>query len=246
MYTKEDSGFLHLPAPLRTPICVRDFEALTDGSAYHPYNESAGETLKVRRLDCSQKPVYVVELDAPPYQETRALVTDLVPTLSPQVLGSGGLLAGNLLATRHFWVATDDDHYGDLGKKQGNGPVPYPVPTGLTDGVLDHVYNRKIAKHLGYRYVRLCWISRGANSSSGRSVETQSLAQHKAQHPPVRRMEGAAPDHRDDLTNPAYRVARAGYAAPSELTKMLNLKVGGNLHNFAGMQHVLAAMSRPR
>jgi hypothetical protein len=79
----------------------------------------------------------------------------------------------------------------------------------IKDSVIDHLLNRRLSRLLGYKYVRLLPISRGANTSSGGGPEKESV---KAQ-------QGAyGPSHRGGQ--------KACYAAPSDILKMLNLKTG--------------------
>ena len=75
--------------------------------------------------------------------------------------------------------------------------------------VIDHVANRRFSRLLGYKYVRLLPISRGANTSSGSGPEKESVKAQQGVYGPLHRDEG-----------------EVCYADPSDILKMLNLKTG--------------------
>jgi hypothetical protein len=88
----------------------------------------------------------------------------------------------------------------------------------LTDLVLDHVMNRRVARLKGFAYLRIVPISRGANSSHGSLSEGWAVAYHNT--PKMREKN---------------RVSQASvqYADLSDIVKMLNMQGGGSL-----MEHV--------
>ncbi len=77
--------------------------------------------------------------------------------------------------------------------------------------VIDHIMNRKYAKKWGFRYVRLLHVSRAVNSSAGKGGEAMGLKNFDSA------ME----------MNPTINNNEIEYADPMDLSKMLNIKVGG-------------------
>jgi hypothetical protein len=77
--------------------------------------------------------------------------------------------------------------------------------------VIDHIMNRKLARALGYRYVRLLHVERNVNSSSGRGGETFAMENLEL----------------GLQINPEINAGEIVYADPMDLLKMLNVKVGG-------------------
>ena len=107
-----------------------------------------------------------------------------------------------LQASRQFWAHVNYTGY----RKAYERNMP---ESDIEDCVIDHIMNRRFSRLLGYKYVRLFPISRGANTSSGGGPEKESVkAQQGAYGPP----------HRDK--------AEVCYADPSDILKMLNLKTG--------------------
>jgi hypothetical protein len=92
--------------------------------------------------------------------------------------------------------------------------------------VIDHILNRRFARVLGYNYIRLIHVGRGINSSSGRGMEYDVINYNN-------------PDGLDKFTEHEDLIC---YADPSDLMKILNLKVGAfplnnvrdSLHLFYG------------
>src|SRR5664280_2952501 len=84
----------------------------------------------------------------------------------------------------------------------------------LTDLVLDHVMNRRVARLKGFAYLRIVPISRGANSSHGSLSEGWAVEYHRT------------PEMREK-----NRVSQASvqYADLSDIVKMLNMQGGGSL-----------------
>ena len=77
--------------------------------------------------------------------------------------------------------------------------------------VIDHIMNRKLARFLGYRFVRLLHVDRDVNSSSGRGGETYAIENLEISL----------------RINPEINSSEIVYADPMDLLKMLNVKVGG-------------------
>ncbi len=86
----------------------------------------------------------------------------------------------------------------------------------LTNLVLDHALNRRVARLKGFRYLRVVPISRGANSSSGGLSETWAVEYHSSQHMVKRNKE-----------NPTF----IQYADLADIVKMLDIKTGGTLQD---------------
>jgi hypothetical protein len=84
----------------------------------------------------------------------------------------------------------------------------------LTDLVLDHVMNRRVARLKGFAYLRVVPISRGANSSHGSLSEGWAVEYH------------SSPEMQEK-----NRVSQAAvqYADLSDIVKMLNMQGGGSL-----------------
>ncbi|GHV73723.1 hypothetical protein AGMMS49940_10250 [Spirochaetia bacterium] len=76
--------------------------------------------------------------------------------------------------------------------------------------VIDHILNRRFAKALGFNYVRLIHVDRGVNSSSGSGMEYDVI---KYRNP-------------DGLSKFEESLEKIYYADPSDLMKILNMKVG--------------------
>jgi len=86
----------------------------------------------------------------------------------------------------------------------------------LTELVLDHVLNRRMARAMGFDYLRIVPISRGANSSSGGLPEKWGVAYQSS--PEMLRIN-------------AQRRSFIQYADLGDIVKMLNLKTGGALQD---------------
>ena len=80
--------------------------------------------------------------------------------------------------------------------------------------VLDHIPNRRMAKVMGYNYVRILPISRSANSSSGALAEQWGVKYH------------STPRMRKINTEKNQFIK---YADLSFLVKMLNINIGGGV-----------------
>lgn len=76
--------------------------------------------------------------------------------------------------------------------------------------VVDHIRNRRFAKVLGFEFIRLIHVSRGVNSSSGRGEEYDVINYNNPKG--LSKFEAS----KDEIS----------YADPSDLLKILNIKVG--------------------
>jgi hypothetical protein len=86
----------------------------------------------------------------------------------------------------------------------------------LSELVLDHILNRKMARAMRFDYLRVVPISRGANSSSGGLPEKWGIAYQSSF-----RM----------LQVNARRLSFIQYADLGDIVKMLNMKTGGALQD---------------
>lgn len=84
----------------------------------------------------------------------------------------------------------------------------------LTNLVLDHVMNRRVARLKGFIYLRLVPISRGANSSHGALSEDWGVKYHST--PRMKEI--------NSMSKAAIQ-----YADLSDIVKMLNMQGGGSL-----------------
>ena len=80
--------------------------------------------------------------------------------------------------------------------------------------ILDHIQNRKMVKIMGFNYVRIIPISRGANSSSGSLSEQWGVKYQSTPH--MRKINGK-------------KNSFIQYADISCLVKMLDIKTGGGV-----------------
>jgi hypothetical protein len=104
-----------------------------------------------------------------------------------------------------LWVDVDYRNYRKTYQEVFSEVIEDPVY------VVDHIMNRKLARALGYRFVRLLHISRKSNSSGGRGGETYANT-----NLPI-----------SLRVNPEANASEIVYADPMDLAKMLNIKVGG-------------------
>lgn len=82
--------------------------------------------------------------------------------------------------------------------------------------VVDHVLNRRVARLKDFQYLRVCAISRGANSSSGGLSEKWAVEYHSS--PSMRAKNMASPAH-------------IQHADLADIVKMMDLKTGGALQD---------------
>lgn len=110
---------------------------------------------------------------------------------------------------QQLWVHVDYHGY----RKAYADAFPNHDLTGL---VLDHIMNRRVARLMGFFYLRIVPISREANSSSGGLSEKWGVEYH------------SSPEMRaKNLANPA----RIQYADLADIVKMLDRKTGGSLQD---------------
>jgi hypothetical protein len=107
----------------------------------------------------------------------------------------------------HVWVHVDFHAYRPAYMRAFPG-----VP--LTDLVLDHILNRRVARLKGFEYLRIVPIAMGPNSSHGALSENWSVQHHSS--PEMKVKNGASQ-------------ALVQYADLADITKMLNRKGGGSL-----------------
>jgi hypothetical protein len=104
---------------------------------------------------------------------------------------------------RQCWVRTDYMSYRNRYKKC------FP-DINVDKMVIDHILNRRFAKALGFNYVRIIHISKSANSSSGRGMEYDVINYRNP----------------DGLSKFEKSSDKIYYADPSDLMKILNMKIG--------------------
>lgn len=107
------------------------------------------------------------------------------------------------------WVHVD---YSDYRKAYFRA---FPAQN-MSDIVIDHVMNRRVARLKGFEYLRVIPISREANSSSGGLSEKWAVALHTAS--------ALVDQNRQNL-------AFIQYADLADIVKMLNMKTGGALQD---------------
>jgi hypothetical protein len=148
---------------------------------------------------------YVGTIEAT-YDQGKTLVVSFNPLCTPNSLPVWQHDRSSLLIhQKQVWVDVDLKNYRKAYLKAFENN-----PYGKTY-VIDHIMNRKLARALGYRYVRLLHVERNVNSSSGRGGETFAM---------------------ENLSigvqiNPEISASEIVYADPMDLLKMLNVKVGG-------------------
>lgn len=104
------------------------------------------------------------------------------------------------------WVDVDYKNYRMAYKKA--------FPQDSIDGlVLDHILNRRIARLMGFKFIRIIPIDRKVNSSSSFS-EKWGVAYHKT-------------DRMKKLN--AQKLKNIQYADLTDIVKMLNINPGGNI-----------------
>jgi hypothetical protein len=111
--------------------------------------------------------------------------------------------------SRQVWVHVDYPGYRNAYLKA------FPNEN-LSDLVLDHVMNRRVARLKGFGYLRIVPISRGANSSSGGLSEKWGVEYHSAPYMVKKNKE-----------YPTF----IQYADLADITKMLNNKTGGSVQD---------------
>lgn len=92
----------------------------------------------------------------------------------------------------------------------------------LTNLVIDHIMNRRVARLKGFDYLRVIPISRAANSSSGNVTEKYGFAFHNTVH--MKQV--------NNFNQPFIQ-----YCDKADIVKMLNINTGGNIQD--GINDVL-------
>jgi len=189
------------------PFALRVPIAAADVSALRHFVGNAQEVLEGRTAD--ERLAYVVNLRVQPGPLPETIVK----------LGRTEILH----EWRQFWVHVDCDDYRAL----------YRRAIGATGAMcLDHVFNRKLAREYGYRYLRLVPVDRPVNSSGGRGLETFSVNQQVGSRTPLTRQ----------CTQPVPPRSQIAYAGPFAICKMIN-RMPGDTQCLPGVQQVIAAMS---
>jgi hypothetical protein len=111
--------------------------------------------------------------------------------------------------SQQVWVHVDYRGYREAYAKA------FPDES-LSELVLDHILNRRMARAMRFDYLRIVPISRGANSSSGGLPEKWGVAYQSS--PEMLRIN-------------AQRRSFIQYADLGDIVKMLNLKTGGALQD---------------
>jgi hypothetical protein len=117
--------------------------------------------------------------------------------------------AAILHTKKQVWVHVDYHGYRECFRKA----LPAPM---TPDVILDHVLNRRMARLMGFPYLRIVPISRGANSSSGGLCEKWGVEYHGT--PRMVEINKAIP-------------AQIQYADIADIVKMLDMKTGGSLQD---------------
>ena len=105
------------------------------------------------------------------------------------------------------WVHVDDRQYRKAYAKA------FPEQN-ISNLVLDHVMNRRVARLKGFSYLRIVPITRAANSSSGALSEKWAVAYHSSPRMVAKNQQ----------TKPFIQ-----YADLADIVKMLSFKAGGSL-----------------
>jgi len=108
---------------------------------------------------------------------------------------------------RQVWVHVDYSSYRRAYTKA------FP-DANLTDFVIDHVMNRRVARLKGFKYLRVVPVSRAVNSSHGGLSEKWAVDYHSS--PRMVRLNKASQ-------------AVVQYADLSDIVKMINMEGGGSL-----------------
>lgn len=173
-----------LPPCLYVPLAARDIHAI----------ETYVGTVVARLSRGSEAKALLVESFKPEPADTRLSIWSL-----PE--------AAILHHPRQVWVHVDYTGYRRAYRQA------FPE-TDLSDYVLDHVMNRRVARVKGFAFLRIVPISRKANSSHGGLSEGWAVAFHSSP-----RM----------LEKHLASQASVQYADLSDIVKMLNMQGGGSL-----------------
>jgi hypothetical protein len=175
-----------LPLELHIPIAARDEDAIKK------YIGTISEVLIKSEINKA----ILVQLESSPKINERLAIWKLEES---QILHY----------PKQVWVHVDYSNYRIAYKKA------HPEED-LTNVVLDHIMNRRVARLKGYKYLRIVPISREANSSSGRMAEKYGFDYHNT--PYMRKF---------NSENPTF----IEYGDLADIVKMLNIKTGGLLQD---------------
>jgi len=132
-----------------------------------------------------------------------------VHPIDPTLAIWGEPRAAELRSETQLWVHVDYRGYRSAFERAFPGLL-------TSDMVVDHVLNRRVARLKDFQYLRVCAISRGANSSSGGLSEKWAVEYHGS--PAMRAKNLASP-------------ARVQHADLADIVKMLDMKTGGSLQD---------------
>lgn len=173
-----------MPESLHLPIAARDKESVTKYVGNIVAELSAPNTNKA----------FLVEVPNPTSINTKLAVWKL-----PE--------SKNLHRKSQVWVHVDYGGYRKAYKKA------FPNED-ISSLILDHIFNRRMSKVMGFNYVRIMPISKEANSSSGALAEQWGVKYHST--PRMRKIN-------------KERKIFIQYADLACLVKMLNIKTGGGV-----------------
>jgi hypothetical protein len=186
MYAKEFAKRYGMPDDLHIPIAARTIDAI---------NKYIGNISEILAKSQSNKAL-LVNLDEPLYISKKSAAWKVN---SSEIFYS----------IRQVWVHVDYTGYRIAYQKA------FPE-LDLTNFVVDHIMNRRVAKLKGFDYLRIIPISREANSSSGNMTEKYAVEYHSSP--------------RMKLLN-SQNQASIQYADLADIVKMLDIKTGGTLQD---------------
>ncbi len=165
----------------------------------------------IAALDSSAIETYVGKIRAQlsPRSNCKALLVEAHKPVKPDNRLSIWSLpaAANLHYPRQVWVHVD---YSGYRRAYIRG---FPNAD-LTDFVIDHVMNRRVARLKGFKYLRVIPVSKAVNSSHGGLSERWAVEYHSS--PKMVKLNKASQ-------------AVVQYADLSDIVKMINMEGGGSL-----------------
>lgn len=173
-----------MPPCLRIPVAAKDIESLTrfvGGIDSELSRSGSGGALLVRVPDRTPRPEQQCDLDLPVWDMEVAAILHS----NPQV-----------------WVDVDYTRYRNAYS------AAFP-DLDLSGFVVDHITNRRRARTVGWKYVRLCHMTNAVNVSSGQGSERLGV-------------EFAGGD-----SGSGMRWGHIRYADVADLAKMLGIQMGG-------------------
>lgn len=117
--------------------------------------------------------------------------------------------SGILHAQKQVWVHVDYRHYR-------SAYIKACPEENVTEMVLDHILNRRVARLKGFDYLRIIPVTKAVNASSGGVTEKYGFGHHSTE-----RMKKINQDDR----------AFIEYADIADMVKMLNQKTGGKFQD---------------